>query len=45
LDAWYHPLQVGAVLPSLPVWLTVNQSITLDLESTYEATCKDLRIP
>lgn len=45
LDAWYHPLQVGAVLPCLPVWLTGNQSITLDLESTYEATCKDLRIP
>jgi hypothetical protein len=45
LDAWYHPLQVGAVLPSLPVWLTGRQAITLDLESTYEATCKDLRIP
>jgi hypothetical protein len=44
LDAWYHPLQIGAPMPSLFVWLNGNQSITLELEQTYEATCKDLRI-
>jgi hypothetical protein len=44
LDAWYHPLQIGAVLPTLTIWLNGRQTITLDLESTYEATCKDLRI-
>jgi hypothetical protein len=44
LDAWYHPLQIGAALPSLHLWLNGSRSITLDLEATYEATCKDLRI-
>ena len=44
LDAWYFPLAIGAIMPSLPVWLNGKQSITLDLEATYEATCKDLRI-
>jgi hypothetical protein len=44
LDAWYHPLRVGDALASLPIWLNTTHFITLDLETTYEATCRDLRM-
>ena len=45
LDTWSHPLAVGHPLPSLPVWLTETQNVTLDLDSSYEETCRVLRIP
>ena len=45
LETWLHPLQVGKPLPSLPLWLADNYSIPLDLEESYEETCKVLRIP
>ncbi len=44
LDAWSHPLALGEPLPSLPVWLSETQVVTLDLESSYEETCRVLRI-
>ena len=45
LDTWFHPLAVGQPLPSLPIWLSESQSVTIDLESSYEGTCQVLRIP
>ena len=39
-----HPLAVGQPLPSLPVWLSETQTVTLDLEASYEETCRVLRI-
>jgi len=44
MDNWYHPLAVGQHLPTLPIWLKENWAISLDLESTYEETCRTLRI-
>lgn len=44
-EAWYHPLTPGKPLPTLPVWLTDTTGVSLDLESTYERTCRTLRIP
>jgi hypothetical protein len=44
LDTWSHPLAVGLPLPSLPVWLSETQNVVLDLESSYEETCRVLRI-
>lgn len=44
LDSWYHPLAVGQPLPTLPIWLTETWAISLDLESSYEETCRTLRI-
>ncbi len=43
-EAWEQPLAVGAALPTLPLWLTEDLAVPLDLESTYEATCRSLRI-
>lgn len=44
LDTWSFPLSIGQPLPSLPVWLSESQAIVLDLEASYEETCRVLRI-
>lgn len=44
IDNWYHPLTMGQPLPTLPVWLKETWAISLDLESSYEETCRTLRI-
>ena len=44
LEAWYHTLPLTQTLPILPLWLTEELAISLDLEASYEQTCKDLRI-
>jgi hypothetical protein len=44
LDSWYHPLALGRSLPTIPIWLTETRAIPLDLESSYEETCRTLRI-
>lgn len=45
LEAWDRPLAVGQPLPVLPLWLSDELAIPLDLEASYEQTCRDLRIP
>ncbi|MCY2962557.1 MAG: hypothetical protein NT069_02715, partial [Planctomycetota bacterium] len=44
LDAWYHPLTIGQPLPTLPIWLNSRHGVSLNLESSYEETCRTLRI-
>jgi hypothetical protein len=44
MDNWYHPLTIGQLLPTLPIWLTLDSAISLELESSYEETCRTLRI-
>jgi hypothetical protein len=44
LETWFYPMQLGQPLPTLPSWLDVDLSINLDLESSYEETCRALRI-
>ena len=45
LEAWSHVLSVGQPLPTLPLWLTDNFAVPLELEASYEETCRILRIP
>ncbi|HEY1186088.1 MAG TPA: DUF4058 family protein [Gemmata sp.] len=45
LEAWSHALTVGHALPTLPLWLTADRSVPLDLEKSYEQACHDLWIP
>jgi hypothetical protein len=45
LETWVTQLVVGGRLPTLPLWLATDLAIPLDLESTYEETCRSLRIP
>lgn len=44
MDTWYHPLAFGQALPTLPIWLKETFAISLDLEASYEETCRTLRI-
>ncbi len=44
LQAWEHTLAVGPGLPTLPLWLTDDLMVPLELEATYEAACRSLRI-
>lgn len=45
LIGWAYPLVVGQALPSLPIWLSDDLSVPLDLEASYEDACRALRIP
>ena len=44
LETWSHTLAVGQLLPELPIWLTERNAVSLDLEASYEETCRVLRI-
>jgi hypothetical protein len=44
LENWAYPLIVGQPLPTLPIWLSEDLSVWLDLEASYEETCRVLRI-
>jgi hypothetical protein len=44
-ETWAYPLIVGQPLPTLPIWLSEDLAVSLDLESAYEETCRVLRIP
>ncbi|HTK74743.1 MAG TPA: DUF4058 family protein [Gemmataceae bacterium] len=44
LELWSYPLVVGQPLPRLPIWLTETHAVSLDLEASYEETCRALRI-
>lgn len=45
LQTWAHPLAIGQPLPTLPLWLADNLAVPLELEASYEETCRILRIP
>ena len=44
LQTWPYPLVVGQPLPTLPLWLSADRSVPLELEASYEDTCRLLRI-
>jgi len=44
LQIWPEALTLGLPLPRLPLWLGVDVAVPLDLEQSYMATCRDLRI-
>ena len=44
LELWSHVLALGQPLPTLPLWLTEDLVVPLDLEQSYEQACSDLWI-
>jgi hypothetical protein len=44
LETWSKALAVGQPLPALPLWLAEALVVPLELEETYERTCRDLWI-
>lgn len=43
-ESWAYPMIVGQRLPALPIWLDSDSAISLDLEVSYQQTCKALRL-
>ncbi|MFO0968946.1 MAG: DUF4058 family protein [Gemmataceae bacterium] len=44
LEIWPTALAIGESLPTLPLWLTSDKAVPVDLEATYAETCRVLRI-
>lgn len=44
LDAWPFPLAVGQELPTVPLWLAADLAVPLELEWSYRAACRSLRL-
>lgn len=44
-ETWEHALALGAPLPELPLWLSDELAVPLELEVSYEETCRVLQIP
>jgi hypothetical protein len=44
LEAWREPLTLGAPMPQVPLWITPELCLPLDLEATYEMACVARRI-
>ena len=44
LESWEHELAVGAASPTLPLCLSEDFIVPLDLDATYDETCRSLRI-
>ena len=45
IETWAHALEIGAKLPTLPLWLAPELAVPLELEAGYEDACQALRIP
>lgn len=44
LETWTHAFSLGQPLPTLPLWLADDLAVPLELETSYEETCRILRI-
>ena len=44
IEMWVHPLAVGEALPTVPLWLAADLAVPLELELTYAAAGKSLRL-
>jgi len=44
LDIWRETIEVGRVLPTLPLWLRGGLCLPVELEATYERTCIEQRV-
>ena len=44
IQYWPEPLALGAMLPTMPLWLDTDLCIPLNFEESYVATCESLRI-
>jgi hypothetical protein len=45
LDVWQEPISPGSSLPTIPLWLRGGICLPVDLDASYERTCREQRIP
>jgi hypothetical protein len=44
VESWEEMLAIGSSLPTLPLWISPTHYVPLELEQTYEDTCRGLRV-
>lgn len=44
VQVWQEPLTVGSPMPTMPLHLRGGFSVPVDLEATYDRTCRELRL-
>lgn len=44
LDNWVYPMELGRRLPELPLWLAEDVVVPVELDASYEDTCRILKI-
>lgn len=44
IELWPEELSIGAEMPTLPLWLSDDVALPLDLEQSYTAACSSLRL-
>jgi hypothetical protein len=44
METWPTSLTIGTPLPTMPLWITADLAIPLQLEETYELTCQTVNI-
>ncbi len=44
IEVWHYPLQVGDVLPDLPLFISPEVAVPVKLEDAYLRTCRELKI-
>lgn len=44
VEVWPQALTLGAPLPTVPLWIAAEIAVPLDLEQSYTAACRSLRI-
>ncbi|GAA6622489.1 hypothetical protein NUACC26_083130 [Scytonema sp. NUACC26] len=44
LDIWHESFNIGDSLPTLPLWLRGGLCLPVDLNATYDRTCREQRI-
>jgi hypothetical protein len=45
LNIWQHAVTIGSELPTMPLWLLHGPCVPLALETSYEETFRQLRLP
>ena len=45
LDLWHRPIALGEPLPTMPLWLRGGPCLPVELDASYERTCREQRIP
>jgi hypothetical protein len=41
-ETWTHALSIAGPLPTVPLWLADDRAVPLELEESYEETCRIL---
>ena len=44
VDVWVNPLQIGAVLPTMPLRVVAGLFVPVELEETYAAACRGRKL-